>query len=253
VIHHGILGHHHVQLARVHGQVADDVQAVLHHCHGVVLEAGAQGIFGHRDGKAGTLQDVGDQMNAPHFPEIIGGPALETEDDVVLRHPLAHIAFHGGKMKTETRHQAAVVFGDHEVVALGILGVHAGDQGGVARGLEHHRKQALAVDGRRSLPGHLGDPLPQGPHGNGGDVLQRTVGPSTSSVKPSSRFRIHHCMGTSTTSCLLDRMGNAFLRPNSNISWTAFSWQYRMMSCRLVQWAGENVGASGLSRVSGAI
>ncbi len=32
--------------------------------------------------------------------------------------------------------------------------------------------------------------------------------PSTSSPKPSSRFRTHHCMGTSHSNCLLERSGN---------------------------------------------
>ena len=62
---------------------------------------------------------------------------------------------------------------------------------------------------------------------------------------------IHHCMGITVLSCLLDLGEKSWSRPKLNISCTDFSWQKRVMSCRVRQLDGREVQGVGVEQVQG--
>lgn len=78
-----------------------------------------------------------------------------------------------------------------------------------------------------------------------------TTGPVTGSVKPPPMSTSQYCSLTPTRSCLPIWPGRPAL--SLNMSSTDFSWQKRVISCRLRQYSGANSGASGSSSRSGTI
>jgi len=78
-----------------------------------------------------------------------------------------------------------------------------------------------------------------------------TTAPPTCRAKPPPMSTIQYCSLTPALSCLPMRWLTP--EPSSNISCTDFSWQKRVMSCRVWQCSGANCGDSGSSRLSGTI
>ena len=89
IIHGSGIGHDHVELARVKGQIPQDFHLLFHVGHVVIFQPGGQVVFLDLDPEPLLFQNFLDEMHAPELSVGIGGPALELEADVVFAGPFA--------------------------------------------------------------------------------------------------------------------------------------------------------------------
>ena len=132
------VGHDHIQLAGMDGQVAQYLKLIDHGGFVVLLDSRPQCILAHFAAETVHLQQFPHQMDALQSPVEIGRTAFELKIDVVLHGPVTHQRLGDGKMKPQAGLQAAIMLGYHKIVAIGHTGPHRGQQRLVLGGLKHH-------------------------------------------------------------------------------------------------------------------
>ncbi len=168
---HFFIGHHHVQLPCVHYQKTEYLQPLLHDLHRLVFKTCPQDILVNIHVESPVIENLLYQTHPPVFTRIVGRTPFETKVDIVFRYTFAHITLHACEMEPETGVQAAIMFGDHEIVSFCIGGAHTGHKRGVLGCLEHNGHQAFTVNRRGAFPGDHGYTLPKGPHRYGYDIV----------------------------------------------------------------------------------
>ena len=84
----GRVGHDHIQLAGVKGQVSENFQPRLHVIQAIPLDTGQQAVFLDLRSKAVGFQNLPDEMNPFDSPLVIGGAPLELQADIVFTVPV---------------------------------------------------------------------------------------------------------------------------------------------------------------------